>query len=902
MRATRPDALAERIGEAGLATAVLLCPFVLGGAHPGGRFVYLLGAALAALGMASAATLRGRTLSTPRWIGVVLLSATAIPVLQVIPLPLSPAAVTAVDFQEMLPAWEGTLGLAEWRTLSVSPRDTLLGLAVMVGHALLVFALIERLRSVDDLRRAITAIAVSTIGMVLLALAQYGARRGGLCGLIDHPYTDFRDLQGTFTNKNHFAHFALLGLGPTVWLVFARLRHADSGRCRKVAGRAVLGRVGWLVCPAMVVTAILASRSRGAGAALAISTLIVAIVLTRAGRFTLRQAIAIAAVLALTLAGVSIMGTEAVSSRMGALVQLDIDALDQKHARRAIWQANIEAFCASPIFGFGVGSHRHIYPAFIEAPFAAEFTHAESGYLQIASETGLLGLLVLALAIAGVGSAVIGGLARCNDQDELGLRLAILFGLIASATHSVVDFVWYRPGLVAPTLVLLIGAVRLDSLREAAAVREFLGVRRKALLHAGGLAALSSFALILTWPSVASSRAWADYLRASSGERAMIQRLVTEDPQHADPILADTIGQASHRITNLLRRTIELDPKNSKAHRLYAYRLINRFELESDTRSTGMTLDVIADAARNGGFATVDERGAWLDRALGPHATDLREARRHARIALRLCPFDAEAWLCLASLSFLDPSLDDPRPLIEQACRLCPHDGGVLFESGRLFALHGDIRRQFDLWQRCLNVRGGHVTRLVLWVSQTTPASAFIGALQPDFEALEIALQQYSRRGNQDDMVALAKYAYGEAERAEKGGKEPPARLAYRWRHAGRALRSIGRYEEATEAAEKAVALAPHVFSSRHELAVCLRELGRHDEADAHTRWCLARRPDLAHLREWLTDSARRRVVADRGRGGSRPLYGSSEQSGRDPNAPAQVVPCRTSSHQGMIK
>ena len=49
-------------------------------------------------------------------------------------------------------------------------------------------------------------------------------------------------------------------------------------------------------------------------------------------------------------------------------------------------------------------------------------------------------------------------------------------------------------------------------------------------------------------------------------------------------------------------------------------------------------------------------------------------------------------------------------------------------------------------------------------------------------------------------------------------------------------------------------------------MAAAYRAAGRYEDADAHIRWCLARRPDLRHLNEWLKDAAKRRTLVDRNR------------------------------------
>ena len=71
------------------------------------------------------------------------------------------------------------------------------------------------------------------------------------------------------------------------------------------------------------------------------------------------------------------------------LTELDLDEL---RSRQHIWAANLKAANKFPWVGTGVGSHSEIYRVFYEQSTRLEYSHAESGYLQLLTETGLVGL------------------------------------------------------------------------------------------------------------------------------------------------------------------------------------------------------------------------------------------------------------------------------------------------------------------------------------------------------------------------------------------------------------------------------------------------------------------------------------------------------------------------------
>ena len=58
--------------------------------------------------------------------------------------------------------------------------------------------------------------------------------------------------------------------------------------------------------------------------------------------------------------------------------------------------------------------------------------------------------------------------------------------------------------------------------------------------------------------------------------------------------------------------------------------------------------------------------------------------------------------------------------------------------------------------------------------------------------------------------------------------------------------------------------MAPDTFKIRYQLADLQIKAGHPGEAEAHLRWCLARRPDLTRLRVALADTRRRAASAPR--------------------------------------
>lgn len=112
-----------------------------------------------------------------------------------------------------------------------------------------------------------------------------------------------------------------------------------------------------------------------------------------------------------------------------------------------VWMSVIEMIKARPILGIGPGNtaFNKIYPLYQRPRFSA--LSAYSIPLEIAVETGMIGLLCfiwLLLSTLTTGWNTLQRLRDMNSQDGYWLigAIATLFGMLG---HGLVDTVWYRP-------------------------------------------------------------------------------------------------------------------------------------------------------------------------------------------------------------------------------------------------------------------------------------------------------------------------------------------------------------------------------------------------------------------------------------------------------------------------
>jgi O-antigen ligase len=130
----------------------------------------------------------------------------------------------------------------------------------------------------------------------------------------------------------------------------------------------------------------------------------------------------------------------------------------QSH-RYAYWKVAFGAFEDHPLAGLGSGGFEVRWLQ--ERKIHESVADAHSLYIETAAELGLVGLIALAAAIAGIVLA-----ARRSLSADRVLAAGPIAALIAWAIHAGLDWLWEMPAVSLPALAL---AALLVAQSEAAA-------------------------------------------------------------------------------------------------------------------------------------------------------------------------------------------------------------------------------------------------------------------------------------------------------------------------------------------------------------------------------------------------------------------------------------------------
>ena len=878
---------AERIADFLLAAvdlsimgSIFAVPLLLGGRHPLGQLLLVLLVVGGALSWTARRSLQPRATWRISMAEPLLLAAVALLVVQIVPLPEGLLAWLSGDAARTLHLWtnqnvSGAMG--SWPSVSLAPEETRAALVMLLAYVMLFVLVVQRVQSLGDVERLLRLIALAAVAMAAFGLLQLIFANGRYFWFLEHASgTTEGAACGSFLNRNHFAHFLALGIGPIVWWAVDAVREKDAVRQIKTVLR-------WSAL-ALVLLAVLLSLSRGGAAAVVPAWAVVVFVCYRLGAINARTLAAMGGVLVLVVAALAMFGHERVVARMDDWLDSSLQSLDRDAQRRIVWTATAAAGMENKLLGTGAGSHRYVCPLYLDAQnnpayveSAGRFfsTHADNGPLEIFEETGIVGLVLLAAGVVVAGFWCMGGMYR-SESRRLSLALgAVAASLAASLAHNLVDCPWYVPGCMVLLVVLLACACRLFQLSGDDARRL---AQRRAMPRGFALAAVFIVLILGCWmlegclgPLTAEPH-WNEYrLRC----RASIARdgagiLPDESFESRQNGAGRGVGQTVEKMIEALENVVRLDPHRTDARVQLAGAYLLLFEhRQAVSQLNRMPLPALREAVGVCDFQSQRELEDWLARAVGPHWRLLEKSRRQARTAVGQCPLQGAAYVYLAQICFLeggDPQAN-ARAYLQQALAVRPFDGAILLAAANEAALAGDFDRALLLWKQSYRAGRVHqrelVRRLVGQIcSQDTAAEAdfFLDNFQPDLPILRQLHKAYESLAA-DDPPPRLRQAYADAVEAEAQRLHGGQKAAELWLEARLARVKLGDQRRAVACLRRALQCDPSCYKAHYRLAIAMMEMQDISEARRQLEWCLARKPDDGSARRKLEELLRQDVT-----------------------------------------
>jgi O-antigen ligase len=366
-----------------------------------------------------------------------LLALHALVLLQVVPLPpavlklASPGSFSFYNDPLLVP-------LAAWRPISVSPPDTLRGLAFLAGISLLAVAVFREMGDGPWRRRLLLTVVGAGLAITVVAFLQAVSPEPRKIYGLWRPRWDWA-VFGPYVNRNHFAGYLVMATPLAIGFAleaFSRLRVAWGTRRR---GWLLLGESRgaavprWAAAAMVLVAGLLASRSRGGVSAFALAALLMPL----ASRERRRTALGVAFLVTI---GALWIG-------LGGLLSA-FEARGVRGSRLDLWRDMLPMVPRFPVFGDGWNAFATAYPWYQTVWKTDWIGEAHNDYLQALLDGGAIG----AVLVAGLLLVVFrGALARAPGSP---LDLALFAALLGLALHGLVDFNGQIPANAATWVAL----------------------------------------------------------------------------------------------------------------------------------------------------------------------------------------------------------------------------------------------------------------------------------------------------------------------------------------------------------------------------------------------------------------------------------------------------------------
>ncbi len=829
-----------------IAVLLVLFPFVMGGREAWGHWLLIsLACLLAGLWCLHRFFTGGRL----RWLGLepLLCAGLLLVWLQAQPLASGMLERVSAEYQRLIPLWgavqatepqvaespESGAGASgrRWSTISFVPVETRHALLILAAYGLITAVFVQRLSTEADCRWILKLVSLSGVLMAVFAVLQLLLSNDRFFWFYRHPWTGTREvLKGAFTNRNHFAQFLALSVGPLIWwALVGRERPATS----PVMNRRGLGptqgnhsqidtlidapQLLLLAAASGVLISVLLSLSRGGLVAAGTACCVVFAGLWRSGRLGASIALSMILMGFLAGAGMAVFGGQKVENRVAQLASLDASQLDESNARRSIWRADLSAMAKFPMLGTGVGSHRFVYPAYMEdlADYpTCTFSHAESSWVHLALETGWTGVILLALGLGITALRILIAFFHRSDRGRIAALAAAAAALAGGLVHSFADFIWYVPAIVVTTLALLVAAFRLCA---ADGTESGFPLPRVAWL---GIAAGLLVMLMGVQPElqrrIVGERWWYCYLVTASDARAnAAERSAEADSEEPVPLgegdeqaeamakltaeISQSLSAESSAPTDMaayersenaqtlqnrqriqeLRAQLALLLKSWKAWPSHpevavhiARRSLQLFELQQSESDNPLPLIQIRDAVLGSGFAGRQEMLEFLNRAFGASIRLPMLADTMSRNSLLLCPLQTEAWKYLIATGFLrDPQDALHLRTIAQTLRLGRFDPEVRFAIGQSLFLSGRSDDALVQWNAAFHSNRRIRRRMCAALVPRFPVQTLLQNFSPSLAELEDVFEACREQRNTNDLRRVVEVV------AEQSRQIPEAQL-----------------------------------------------------------------------------------------------------------------------------
>jgi O-antigen ligase len=338
------------------------------------------------------------------------------------------------------------------RTISVYPFATLRQLFVFLTFAGLFLVTVNVFRSRARIEAILRAIVLYGFAYALFGIVQRLSWNGKIFWIfsVDQGASPF----GSFINHNHFAALLAMIVPVATGMLMDEARQLTAGRSG--AGEPPPARRGMAALIALhgpepfarlflaafvvavIVAAIVLSASRGAVLALGTAFLFYGGALVAQGRIRRPEAV-VGIILLAVAAALSIwLGVGPLAEKIYAIGSVETEP--SLFSRIVGWRWTMKIISDHPVLGTGLGTFPQAWARYYPPGTAAVWSEAHNDYLQLFSESWIVGFVIFVAAFAiFIWRYLLPGILLGGRGERYAMH-GVAVGITTIALHSVVDF------------------------------------------------------------------------------------------------------------------------------------------------------------------------------------------------------------------------------------------------------------------------------------------------------------------------------------------------------------------------------------------------------------------------------------------------------------------------------
>ena len=331
-----------------------------------------------------------------------------------------------------------------WRTISICPDVTTQELFKLLSYASVFFVVISHYKTKEQVSGLARTIIYMGCFLAVFAVVQKMTWNGRLFWfypLREGLTSSMGYIWGPYINHNHFAGYMEMAIPLAIGFLLCEISRMGSlfhiPLSRRIARFLDSGDIVAMALLSLAVVtmsaALFMSLSRGGIIGFTVS-MIFFILITRTRR-SLRKKTGIIALLGIVIFFVVVMASwDRMEDRFKEIGE------EQKIKRPEVWADTVNLIKDFPISGTGLGTFGGIYPRYQTRNSRLLFKHAENDYIEILTDTGIIGFIIIIGMASLFFYSVIKAWRRRHNNFVKCMAAGGLTSCVAIAVHSFTDF------------------------------------------------------------------------------------------------------------------------------------------------------------------------------------------------------------------------------------------------------------------------------------------------------------------------------------------------------------------------------------------------------------------------------------------------------------------------------